>query len=1101
MRSMLLALALAPVLALAPLRAGAEDDEAKAQAEGPMASATFGAFEFRNIGPAFTAGRIADIAIVPDDPATWYVGVGSGGVWKTTNAGTTWTPVFDKQDVYSIGSIALDPSNPHAVWVGTGENVGGRHISWGDGIYLSLDGGKTWENKGLAKSEHISTIIVHPDNSDVVFAASQGPLWSSGGDRGLYKTTDGGETWKNVLSAGEWTGVTDVVMDPRDPDRLYAATWQHHRTVAAYMGGGPESGIHMSDDGGETWTKLAGGLPGGNLGKIGLAISPIDPDVVYAAIELDRREGGVWRSADRGASWTKMSDAVGGGTGPHYYQEIYASPHAFDRLYLVSNYSQVSEDGGKTFRRLNNNRKHVDDHAVAFRPDDPDYILFGSDGGLYETYDLEKSWRFINNLPVTQYYKVAVDDAAPFYNVYGGTQDNNSHGGPSRTDNINGIRNSDWFVTLFGDGHQSATEPGNPNIMYAQWQQGNLVRVDRTTGEIVYIQPQPAPGDAPERFNWDAPIVVSSHDPKRLYHASQRLWRSDDRGDSWTALSGDLTRNEDRLQLPIMGRKWSWDAPWDILAMSKYNTITSIGESAVDENLLYAGTDDGLLQMTEDGGQSWTSIPVTALPGVPEFAFVNDIKADLFERDTVYVALDNHKYGDYKPYLFKSTDKGKTWTSLAQTLPEGHLVWRIVQDHEQPNLLFAATEFGVFFSVDGGTKWVELNGGVPTISFRDLAIQRRENDLVGASFGRGFFILDDYSPLRSVSAESLEQNALLFPGRKAWWYIPQRPLGGGDPKANQGDGFFTAPNPPFGAVFTYYLKDGLKTLEAERQETEKPLVKDGKDTPFPGFERLEKERRESAPQVWLTVRDADGNVVRRLSGPTGKGFHRIAWDLSYPAFQSPAGSRSGDDEDGGFMAPPGTYTVSLSMRVRGETMELVGPKSFEVVRMREGTLDGAAPEAVTAFWERLARLQRSVTAASRTISSLNDHMDMLKGAIGQSRSGLDSLEARWKVMRDELFALEEALDGKQSKDTIGELKRETVRDRLSAVTIGTVYSTYGPTKMHLKVIGYAEEEFEEIRVRLNTLKTDAIPDFEAALIEAGGPWVPGSPVPPAVTDL
>ncbi|MGF1454798.1 MAG: glycosyl hydrolase [Alphaproteobacteria bacterium] len=1102
MRSLFLAmlmLVFAPFAALADTHGDAEK-EAETD-KGPLSSSTFNAFEMRNIGPALMSGRIADIAIVPHDPATWYVGVGSGGVWKTTNAGTTWTPVFDKQDVYSIGAIALDPSNPHAVWVGTGENVGGRHIGFGDGVYRSLDGGASWENMGLPKSEHISKIIVHPENSNTVFVAAQGPLWSKGGERGLFKTTDGGKTWANVLSAGEWTGVTDVVMDPRDPDRLYAATWQRHRTVAAYMGGGPESGLHLSEDGGETWTKLTKGLPTGNLGKIGLAISPMKPDVVYAAIELDRRTGGLWRSESRGAAWTKMSDTVAGGTGPHYYQELFASPHAFDRLYLVNNYTQVSDDGGKTFRSLNNKRKHVDDHVVAFRPDDPDYLLFGCDGGLYESYDLEKSWRFIDNLPITQFYKVAVDDAEPFYNVYGGTQDNNSQGGPSRTDNINGIRNSDWFITLFADGHQSATTPGNPDIMYAQWQQGNLVRVDRTTGEIVYIQPQPEPGDAPERFNWDAPIVVSSHDPKRLYHASQRVWRSDDRGDTWTALSGDLTRNQDRLKLPIMGRQWSWDAPWDVLAMSKYNTITSLAESPVDEAILYAGTDDGLLQATANGGKSWRTIEAKSLPGVPELAFVNDVKADLFDADTVYVALDNHKYGDYKPYLYKSTDRGRTWTSIVGDLPENHLVWRVVQDHENPALMFAATEFGVFFTVDGGTKWVELNGGVPTISFRDLAIQRREDDLVGATFGRGFFILDDYSPLREVSEESLKEEALLFPGRKAWWYMEQRPLGGGDPKARQGDGFYVAPNPPFGAVFTYYLKEDLKSLEEVRQEAEKPKVEEGEDTPFPGFDVLETERRETKPEIWLTVRDRDGAVVRRLKGSTKKGFHRIAWDLRYPAIQASTDRlQRADNPPKGYLAAPGTYTVSLSKRVRGETTELVAAKPFDVVQMRTGALKGAEPEAVVAFWQRLARMDRSVSAASRTVRSLDDKLKDLKVALTHSptppAADETGWDARWQALRNELFEIEALLDGNQSKEPIGELKRKTLGARLSAVQTGVSLSTYGPTPTHLRAMEIVESEFAEIRDRLNTMQAETIPAFQNALMAAGAPHVEGAVIPP-----
>jgi hypothetical protein len=493
------------------------------------------------------SGRIADIAIHPQNRNIWYVAVGSGGVWKTMNAGTTWTPIFDNQTSYSIGCVTIDENNPNIVWVGTGENIGGRHVGYGDGVYLSKDAGKSWENMGLKKSEHISKIVIHPENSNIVWVAVQGPLWSKGGERGLYKTVDGGKTWRKTLGDDEWVGVTDIVIDPRNPDRLYAATWQRHRNVAAYMGGGPGTGIFKSENGGELWDTLKNGLPTSNMGKIGLAISPQKPDVIYAAIELDRRTGGVYKSTDRGASWTKQSDAVSGATGPHYYQELYACPHNFDKLYLVDVRMQVSEDGGKTFNRMKEEFKHSDNHSLTFLKDDPNYLLVGTDGGIYETFDGTENWRYIPNLPITQFYKLAVDDAEPFYNIYGGTQDNNTQGGPSRTDDVRGIANSDWEVVLFADGHQPATEPGNPDIVYAEWQQGNLVRVDRTTGEFVYIQPQPEEGEVYERFNWDAPILVSPHKPTRIYFASQRVWKSENRGDSWTAISGDLTKNENRI--------------------------------------------------------------------------------------------------------------------------------------------------------------------------------------------------------------------------------------------------------------------------------------------------------------------------------------------------------------------------------------------------------------------------------------------------------------------------------------------------------------------------------------------------------------------------
>ncbi|MGD8699494.1 MAG: hypothetical protein PVJ43_09400, partial [Gemmatimonadales bacterium] len=928
------------------------------EADSRLGQTDYEALAFRNIGPAINGGRIADIDIHPDNRSVWYVAVGSGGVWKTENAGTTWQPIFDDQPSYSIGSVVIDPSEPSTVWVGTGEDVGGRHVGYGDGVYKSADGGRTWQNKGLRNSEHISTMLVHPENSDVVWVSAQGPLWTPGGERGLYKTADGGESWRKVLGDDEWTGVTDIVMDPRDPDVLYAATWQRHRTVAAYMGGGPGSGIHKSTDGGETWTKLTTDLPSSNLGKIGLAISPQDPDIVYAAIELDRRSGGLYRSVNRGASWTKMSDAVSGGTGPHYYQELYASPHHFGRLYLVSARTLISDDHGATFRGINMGGKHSDDHAIAFQPDDPNYLLVGSDGGLYETYDDMETWRFLRNLPVMQYYKISVDNAEPFYFVYGGTQDNGSNGGPSRTDTDHGIRNADWFKTLGADGHGSATEPGNPNIIYAETQQGGLHRVDRITGEQVFIQPQAGEGEGFERFNWDAPIEISPHDPQRIYFASQRVWRTDDRGDSWTPISGDLTRNQERIALPIMGRQQSWDNPWDVSAMSNYNTITSLAESPFVEGLIYAGTDDGLLQVTEDGGTTWRRIEVGSIRGVPGTAFVNDIKADLFDANTVYMALDNHKYGDFSPYLVKSTDRGRSWRSIAGNLPDRHLVWRVVQDHADPQLMFAATEFGVFFTKNGGGQWIELEGGMPTIALRDITIQRDHEDLVAGSFGRGIFILDDYTALRELSPEMLAREAALFPVRTAQWYVPKNVVG------SEGDDDYQAENPPFGAVFTYHLRDGYESMEAERKAREGELGEE-ENVPFPGWDVLDAEQREQGPTVQIVVRDTEGTVINRVSGPTSAGFHRVSWDLRY-APKSLIGLE-GASGGSGFWALPGSYAATLVKVEAGTVSELAGPVSFEVRPLRDGALPRASNEVIAAFREGLETFQQDLARANNLL--------------------------------------------------------------------------------------------------------------------------------------
>lgn len=1059
-----------------------------------LSSSLLSGLKFRSVGPAFMSGRISDIAIHPLNENIWYVTVGSGGVWKTENAGTTWSAIFEKQSSYATGCVTLDPSNPEIVWVGTGENNGGRHIGFGDGIYRSEDGGKSWKNMGLASSEHISKIIVHPKNSNIVWVAAQGPLWSSGGDRGIYKTTDGGKSWNKVLETDEWTGATDLLIDPRNPNLLYAATWQRQRTVAAYMGGGPGSGIHRSKDGGKTWEKLTNGIPSSNLGKIGLAMSPQQPDVIYAAIELDRRKGGVYRSNNQGASWTKMSDAIAGGTGPHYYQELYACPHNFDRIYFADNYMQISNDGGKTFVRMNESTKHVDNHAVAFRKSDPNYVLVGTDGGLYESYDQTKTWNFIGNLPITQFYKVALDDAVPFYNIFGGTQDNNSQGGPSQTDNIHGIRNSDWFVVLGGDGHQPATEPGNPNIMYAQWQQGNLTRHDRTTGENVYVQPQPDLGEPLERYNWDAPILVSPHNPTHLFFASQRVWKSTDRGDSWTPISKDLTKNIERIETPIYGKKQSWDNPWDIYAMSNYSTITSLAESPVKAGVIYAGTDDGLIQVTENNGQSWRKIEVAKLPGLPATAFVNDIKADLYDENTVYAVFDNHKYGDYAPYVYKSVDKGKTWTSLVNNLPEKHLCWRIVQDHKVKNLLFLGTEFGVYYSNDGGNKWIQLKGGLPTIPVRDLAIHKRENDLVLATFGRGFYVLDDYSALRKITNTTLTKEATLYTPRKAYWYKPQRVLGGGK-VASQGDNYFVADNPPFGAEFTYFLKEKYTTLEDTRKAAEKDKIKNNEEVPFPGWDALEKEKNELKPNIWLYITDKSGNVIQRVKASNSKGVHRVTWDLSTISMSAITTSNI-DRNHKGSMAAPGKYEGQLMKEINGVYTPISEKVTVEVVPLRKGALEGAAPNETADFWKEVEIMYGKVAALNTTFDNAQKRLDLMMKAYERSPKLNAELNQSMLDLKKKMIELEYVLSGSQARREVGEKNPyPTIRDYLGVARTGTSSSTYGPTPTHKKCFVNAQTLYEEARKKVEQIRTVDLPAIEKQLVNLGAPWIEGQEIP------
>ena len=1061
---------------------------------------TFLGLKFRSIGPAMMSGRIADIAIDPNNQSTWYVGVGSGGVWKTKTAGITWEAIFDNENSYSVGSVTIDPKDSNTIWVGTGENISGRHVGYGSGIFRSVDGGINWKNMGLKNSEHIGMIRIDPRNSNIIFVASQGPLWSSAGDRGLYKSIDGGESWRKILGDGlgnndtddQYTGVSEIHIDQNNPDVLYAVSWQRFRNVAVLMDGGPGSGIHKSTDGGETWHKLTEGLPEGVMGKIGLAVSPQNSDIIYATIELKNKSGGFWRSTDRGRSWEKMSDYLSGGTGPHYYQEIFASPHKFDRIYQMDVHLHVTENGGKEFIKMDSKTKHVDHHAMAFDPNDENYLLVGNDGGLYESFDLGQTWRFISNMPITQFYKVAVDYDEPFYNVYGGTQDNSSFGGPSQTDNVVGILNSDWYLTLGADGHQSAADPTNPNIIYANWQEGNLTRYDRSTGESVYIQPQPAVGENQERFNWDAPILISPHDSKQLYFASHRVWRSDDRGDSWKTISEDLTRNQNRLEMPIMGRKWSINSNWDLSAMSQYNTITSLSESPIIEGLIYVGTDDGLIHVTQNNGTTWQTI--NKLPDMPDDFFVNDIKADLHDEDTVYVAVDNHKRGDFNAYILKSENKGRTWKNISNNLPERHLVWRVVQDHVNPDLLFIGTEFGVFFSINSGKLWTKLKGNVPNIAFRDLVIQKRENDLIGATFGRSIYILDDYSPLRKISEETLKNEITLFPVRKTHWYVPKRPhscvsVGCVD---SQGDSYYVAPNPPFGATFSYYLPETLDSLKDRRRKSEKEDEKENKDIVIPDWERLTEEELEDKPAIIFSVKDANNNIVRYIEGATEAGFNRTTWDLRYPVVNPwiPAEQRNTNGGSLGVLVAPGTFQVSMHKRIDGKLIDLNLKEFFEVVSIRTPTLPGSSQHQRVVFSQQVNEMRRAAEGTIKVVGNIIEELESIKEILSFSTADM-SLYEKANSLKKKIQMEHYRLSGNRTKNSLGVLAPLSVKSRLSYASYNPSRNAYGPTKTERDSLMIANDLYNEISTHLTFLVDQEYENLKKSLDEAHVPWSPG----------
>ncbi len=821
----------------------------------------FGDFAFRSLGPCLTTGRIADLEIDPNDPDVWYLASGSGGLFKTTDRGNHWRPIFDDYPSYSLGCVVVDPRDSNTVWLGTGENTHNRSASWGQGVFKSTDAGATWRQVGLADSQKIQRILIDPRDTQTVYVAAAGPLWNSGGDRGLYKTTDGGAHWLRVLHVSDDTGITEACFKPGDPDTLYAAAYQRRRHNAMTIGGGPEAGILRSTDAGATWQRIENGLPAGEKGRIALAVDPRHPERIHAMVVMRGKEGGTFLSEDGGDSWRKLSDEYGGD--PQYYGELSVAPDG--TLWNVSVFLMRSRDLGAHWEAMRY-PIHVDHHEIVFDPANPGHFWAGNDGGLYETFDDGASWRHFTNLPLSQFYRVSADTSRPFYRVAGGAQDNGTIAGPSRSLNRVGVRTSEWFRIGGGDGFQSCFDPHRPELVYGQSQNGALYRLDLESGERTGIRP----GDDAERWHWDSPLLVSRHAPGRLYYAGNRLFRSDDRGAHWTAVSDDLTRNLDRTQMPIMGKVWDADAIGLHLYTTTMSVLTALDESPLKAGLLYTGSDDGLIHVSDDGGAPWRR--AAPLPGPPEHSYVTDLFASRSDSDVVFATVNDWQNGDFRPWVLRSDDRGASWTDITGDLPQRSGTWSIVQDREAPDLLFVGTEFGVFATVDGGAHWFELRGGIPRIQARDLLVQSQWDDLLVGTFGRGAFVLDDLSALRDVDAESLAADAALFRVRPA-------PLFDELGMVEEVWGDVAAPNPPYGATLTSHLRE--------------PLAEGARPA--------------------LQITDEAGEQVRRLPLPNEAGIHRTTWDLR----------REGEGRrrrGGGPRVEPGSYSATLG-RLRGDEFE------------------------------------------------------------------------------------------------------------------------------------------------------------------------------------
>ena len=1079
------------LIALFIFSSNAYSQKKKKEKSNPLDETSVSALKWREVGPALTSGRISDLAVNPDNPFEYYVAVASGGVWKTSNWGVDYTPIFDSQSSYSIGCVTIDPNNSNVIWVGTGENNNQRSVAYGDGVYKSVDGGKSWKNMGLKNSEHIGNIIVHPENSDVVYVSAYGPLWSKGGDRGVYKSEDGGVSWDKILFIDEHTGFNEIHMDPRNPEVLYAASHQRRRHVYTYVGGGPGSGLHKSTDGGKTWKKINKGLPGVEIGRIGMDISDANPEIIYAIVEASERKGGFYKSTNRGETWVKQSGKV---TSGNYYQEIFADPVDQDVVYVMDTWMSVTHDGGKSFKNVGEDYKHVDNHAMWINPNNNSHWLIGCDGGIYETFDSGKKWDFKKNLPVTQFYKVAVDNAEPFYNIYGGTQDNFSIGGPSRVNNSHGISNQDWFITHGGDGFESQIDPENPNIVYAQSQYGWLVRFDKLSGEEVGIKPIARKGELDYKWNWDAPLAVSKHKSGRLYFAANKVFRSDDYGNSWNVISDDLSRQIDRNKLKVYDRVLSIDAVAKNGSTSPYGTIVALSESPIDENLIVIGTDDGLIQITEDSGNTWKRID--NIPGAPTQSYVNSVYLSQHDTNVIYVAFNHHKYGDFKPYLFKSSDKGNSWKSISSNLPERGSVYSIEEDHVDRDLIFCGTEFGVFFSPDSGGRWKELSNGLPTIAVRDIAIQRRENDLVLGTFGRGFFVMDDYSVLRSVENSDSSVGAKIFDVRDALMWEKAAPLGLPG-KAFQGDNFYLAENLDPVAIFTYNYDKKFESLKSKRQKTEKKLIKDEKDVSYPSYEELYNELNEAKPELVFTIRDSENNVVKKIYKKPSKGLSRFQWDLRYEdnspinlntsSFYNPF---AGVSE--GTLVSPGTYTIDMSLLEAGETTKIVDAKSFNVVALNNTVMPADDRLAKVEFQRKVAKLQAEIGEYSRKLSEVSNKMRYVAQAIKKVEQPVDKISKMAWDLNQAIKEINLKFYGDNVKSRLDIQTYLTPSSRLGAVAYYQKYSTAAPTKTHMDSYEIAKEEFQPIKLMINELKVK-MTDLESLLKEMGAAYTPGRP--------
>ena len=1008
---------LAAAFVAAGLLASASHLPAQEASDDPMARATT-ALEFRTIGPTIMGGRVADLAVVESDPRIFYVGVATGGVWKTENAGITFTHVFKDEETASVGDVTVAPSNPNVVWVGTGEPQNRQSSPWGNGVYRSTDAGRTWTHLGLENTHHISRIQVHPRDPDVAYVAAMGHLWGANPERGVYRTTDGGDSWEQVLFIDDHTGAIDLAMDPADPRTLFVAMYQRQRRAWGYNGGGPGSGIYRTTDGGDSWTELTKGLPEGDKGRMGLDIYRGDGNVVFAMVEADARvpgqgfggggggrdqQNGVYRSTDRGESWEQVSTT---NNRPMYYSQIRVDPNDPERIYLGGSSLYRSSDGGRNFTPDAAADVHSDHHALWIDPADSDHLILGGDGGVSVSWDRSDNWYQLRNLPIGQFYEIGVDMRDP-YHACGGLQDNGSWCAPSDTWSNQGIRTRDWYNVGSGDGFFTVMHPSNPELMFAESQGGNLTRVNLATGERARIRPLPRPHDEEEerdlRWNWDSPVLLSAHDDQVVYAGSNVLFKSSDLGQSWEEISPDLTYGIDRDTLMLMGVAGGDPQMSRNDGQSSYGNLTAIAESPLDPAVLYTGSDDGRLHVTRDGGANWADVTGN-VGGLPPHTYVTRIVASRAAAGSVFAVFDGHRSDDFSAYIYASTDYGDSWTRITDGLPATSMN-ALAQHPRAHNLLFAGSEVGIHFSIDGGASWSRLKNGLPTVPVDDIVVHPRDNDLVIGTHGLGIWIMDDITPLEGLGSEVMAASAHLYPVRRATSYNQYRPQG-------WTPGIYEAPNPPAGARIRYHLGS-------------------------------------AGDSVTITVTDGAGEVVRELKGGGAAGLNEVIWDLRLTE-----DGADGETMDPGPRVLPGNYTVMLA--TAADTLETSAEVRFDPrVTISRGDLVARHDAMMDSY-----RLSGAVDDANGRIESMTEQLDAVEERV-------DDAEEAPEGLTEEIEAFREALD--EVDEELGDVSG-------GASVWGTIQSSSSPpTADQLWQTDRTWDDLPAVIERVNELLTTRMP--------------------------